>query len=79
MHVNEVTQGVHLSIRRYTHILLYCTVNDVALWERYVADGIYLYISKNKSLRMHYFSFCMANRFHVQKQFSKPVNVVLLC
>ena len=32
-HVKEVTQGAHLSIGRYNHIVLYCTVNDVALWE----------------------------------------------
>ena len=37
-HAKEVTQGAHLSIRRYNHIVLYCTVNDVALWERYVAN-----------------------------------------
>ena len=37
-HVKEVTQGAHLIIGRYNHIVLYCTVNDVALWERNVAN-----------------------------------------
>ena len=37
-HVKEMTQGAHFSIRRYNHIVLYYTVNDVALWERYVAN-----------------------------------------
>ena len=36
-HVKEMTEGAHFRIRRYNHIVLYCTVNDVALWERYVA------------------------------------------
>ena len=32
-----------------------------------------------KSNRMHKFLFYMANRFHVKKQFSKPLNVAFLC
>ena len=45
----------------------------------YIYIYIYIYIVLKKSNRMHKFLFYMANRFHVKKQFSKPLNVAFLC
>ena len=45
----------------------------------YLYIYIYIYIVLKKSNRMHKFLFYMANRFHVKKQFSKPLNVAFLC
>ena len=57
---------------------LYKTVGAFAL-KCTIYIYIYIYIVLKKSNKMHKFLFYMANRFHVKKQFSKPLNVAFLC
>ena len=64
----------------WVFILLVCSseskiIRTICTAYLIIYQYIYIYIVLKKSNRMHKFLFYMANRFHVKKQFSKPLNV----